>query len=120
MALGMGHKLSIICAALNDNNVCYYCGPHQGGAIFVEFYNVLVEVFHPISAKSFLDITTQAIQQFAVEHKIFVTSFLFQNQTPYKWAGDNLIATFKDGQALKISFERIDGHWRIKEINGTI
>lgn len=115
-----GHNLSIICAALNDNNVCYYRGPHQGGAIFVEFYGIPYEVFQPVSAKTFLDVTSQAIQQYSVEHKIFVTSFLFQNETPYKWSGDTLVATFKNGETINISFERIDNLWRIKGINGTI
>lgn len=115
-----GHKLSIICAALNENNVCYYRGPHQGGAIFVEFYGVPDQVFRPVSAKTFLDITAQAIQQFSVEHKIFITSFLFQNDTPYKWSGDTLVATFENGQTLNILFERTDGFWRMKGINGTI
>jgi len=115
-----GHSLSIICSALNENNVCYYCGPHQGGAIFVEFYDVPDEVFHPVSAKTFIDITSQAIQQFSVDHRIFITSFLFQNGTSYEWSGDTLIAHFNKGENINISFERVDDFWRISNITGTI
>lgn len=115
-----GHKLSIICSALNENNVCYYRGPHQGGAIFVEFYGVPEEVFKPVSARTFIDITSQAIQQFSVDHKIFITSFLFQNGTSYEWSGDTLIAHFNNGENINISFEKVDEFWRISNITGTI
>lgn len=115
-----GHKLSIISSALNERNVCYYRGPHQGGAIFVEIYDIPDDVFHPISAKTFLDITMQLIQQFSVEHKIFITSFLFQNGTPYEWSGDTIVAHFNNGQKLSISFERAGDLLRIKKITGNI
>lgn len=115
-----GHKLSIICSALNENNVCYYRGPHQSGAIFVEFYGVPHEVYQPISAKIFVDITLQAINQFEIEHKIFVTSFLYQNGTPYDWSGDTLTAHFSNGQSLNVSFERVNDFWRIKEVKGVV
>ena len=63
---------------------------------------------------------TKGIQQFDVEHKIFVTSFLFQNETPYEWSGDALTAYLNNGQTLKISFERVDELWRINKITGII
>lgn len=115
-----GHKLSIICCALNENNVCYYRGPHQGGAIFIEFYGVPEEVFQPVSARTFIDITSQAIQQFSVDHRIFITSFLFQNGTVYEWSGNTLTAHFNNGENINISFERVDELWRITNIEGTI
>lgn len=115
-----GHKLSIICSALNENNVCYYRGPHQGGAIFLEFYGVPEEVFAPVSAKAFIDITSQAIQQFSIDHRIFITSFLFQNGTSYEWSGDTLIAHFNNGKNINISFEKADQFWRISNIEGRI
>lgn len=111
-----GHNLSIISAALNENNVCYYEGPHQGGSIFVQFTGIPDEVFKPISASAFSNIAMQAIQQFEVEHKIFITSFLFQNSTPYEWSQDMIIAHFDNNQDLKISFEKVEDLWRIKKI----
>lgn len=114
-----GHKLSIISAAFNEKNVCYYRGPHQGGAIFVVFSDIPDEVFKPISAVTFTNIAMQAIQQYVVEHKIFVTSFLFQNSTPYEWAEDVLIAHFENEHDLKIGFEKVEDLWRINKIEST-
>lgn len=115
-----GHNLSIISAALNENNVCYYRGPHQGGAIFVLFDNIPEEVFKPISAKTFIDTTLQAIQQFQVEHRIFLTSFLFQNDTPYEWSEDKLIAHFSNGNDIIFSLEKVDDTWHISNIEGSV
>lgn len=51
------------------------------------------------------------IQQFGVDHKIFVESFLMWNGTNYEWEGDKIVAHFK--QDLEISHEKEEEFWRI-------
>ena len=112
-----GHTLSIVACGLADKNYCYYRGPHSGGAIFVAFNGVDEKVFSSVSAKEFLDITVKFIQQFSLNHKLFIESFLEWNKNKYKWQENIIIADFgKDGE-LKIEFEKIENSFRIIKIN---
>ncbi|MGP1428712.1 MAG: DUF6882 domain-containing protein [Fusobacterium sp.] len=112
-----GHNLSIVACGLTDKNYCYYRGLHSGGAIFVAFNGVDEKVFSSINAGKFIDITMKCIQQFSLNHKLFIESFLEWNKTKYKWQEDRVIADFgKDGE-LKIEFEKVEDNFRIKNIN---
>ncbi len=105
-----GHNLSIVTCGLAEK-YCYYRGPHSGGAIFVAFSGVPDHVFAPVDIHTFLSITTQCIQQFHINHKIFVESFLLWNNTKYDWNGYTLTAHFQPD--LKIEFEQVGDFWRI-------
>ena len=100
-----GHILSIVACGLADKNYCYYYGPHSGGAILVAFDGVDEKVFTPVDAKDFADIVVRCIQQFPLNHKLFVESFLEWNKTKYKWKENTLIANFENSQKLEIDFE---------------
>ncbi|PHI06334.1 hypothetical protein KST12_07330 [Fusobacterium polymorphum] len=100
-----GHTLSIVACGLADKNYCYYYGPHSGGAILVAFDGVDEKVFTPVDAKDFADIVVRCIQQFPLNHKLFVESFLEWNKTKYKWKENTLIANFENSQKLEIDFE---------------
>lgn len=105
-----GHNLSIVTCGLAEK-YCYYRGPHSGGAIFVAFSGVPDNVFAPVDIHKFISITTQCIQQFHIDHKIFVEGFLLWNNTKYDWNGHVLTAHFQ--QDLKIEFEQVDDFLRI-------
>ncbi len=112
-----GHTLSIVACGLADKNYCYYRGPHSGGAILVAIDGVDEKVFSSVSVKDFADIVVRCIQQFSLNHKIFVESFLKWNKTKYEWQDDTIIADFgKDGE-LKIEFEKIENNFRIKNLS---
>ena len=100
-----GHTLSIVACGLADKNYCYYRGPHSGGAIFVAFDGVDERVFAPINAKDFANIVVNSIQQFPLNHKLFVESFLEWNKTKCEWNKNTLIADFENSQKLEIDFE---------------
>ena len=100
-----GHNFSIVACGLADKNYCYYRGPHSGGAILVAFDGVDEKVFTPVDAKDFADIVVRCIQQFPLNHKLFVESFLEWNKTKYKWKENTLIADFENSQKLEIDFE---------------
>jgi len=112
-----GHTLSIVACGLADKNYCYYRGPHSGGAILVAIDGVDEKVFSSVSAKDFVDITIKCIQQFSLNHKIFVESFLEWNKTKYKLQGDTIIADFEKDGKLMMEFEKIENSFRIKNIS---
>ena len=112
-----GHTLSIVACGLADKNYCYYYGPHSGGAILVAFDGVDEKVFTPVDAKDFADITIKCIQQFSLNHKIFVENFLEWNKTKYKLQGDTIIADFEKDGKLMIELEKIENNFRIKNIS---
>ena len=112
-----GHTLSIVACGLADKNYCYYYGPHSGGAILVAFDGVDEKVFTPVDAKDFADITIKCIQQFSLNHKIFVENFLEWNKTKYKLQGDIIIADFEKDGKLMIELEKIENNFRIKNIS---
>ena len=112
-----GHILSIVACGLADKKYCYYRGPPSGGAIFVAFDGVDERVFAPINAKDFANIVVNSIQQFPLNHKLFVESFLEWNKTKYKWQGNLIIADFKKDGELKIEFEKIENGFRIVNIS---
>jgi len=112
-----GHTLSIVACGLADKNYCYYRGPHSGGAILVAIDGVDEKVFSSVSAKDFVDITIKCIQQFSLNHKIFVESFLEWNKTKYKMQGDTIIADFEKDGKLMIELKKIENSFRIKNIS---
>ena len=112
-----GHTLSIVACGLADKNYCYYYGPHSGGAILVAFDGVDEKVFTPVDAKDFADIVVRCIQQFPLNHKLFVESFLEWNKTKYKLQGDTIIADFEKDGKLMIELEKIENNFRIKNIS---
>ena len=112
-----GHTSSIVACGLADKNYCYYRGPHSGGAILVAIDGVDEKVFSSVSAKDFVDITIKCIQQFSLNHKIFVESFLEWNETKYKMQGDTIIADFEKDGKLMIELEKIENNFRIKNIS---
>ena len=112
-----GHNLSIVACGLADKNYCYYRGPHSGGAIFIAFNGVDEKVFSSVNARKFIDITMRCIQQFSLNHKLFIESFLKWNKNRYEWQENSIIADFgKDGE-LKIEFEKEGDKLIFKEIN---
>ena len=100
-----GHTLSIVACGLADKNYCYYRDPYSDGAIFVAFEGVDEKVFSSVSAKEFVDIIVRCIQQFSLNHKLFVESFLEWNKTKCEWNKNTLIADFENSQKLEIDFE---------------
>lgn len=112
-----GHNLSIVACGLADENYCYYRGPHSEGAIFVTFNEVDEKVFSPVNTRKFIDITMRCIQQFSLNHKLFIESFLDWNKNRYEWQENSIVAYFGKDEKLKIEFEKVKDNFRIKNIN---
>ena len=106
-----GHLFGMLTCGLSDENICYYRGPHANGAVVLGVSGIDELVYADVDVQTFVDITMQSIQSFTVDHKIFIESFLYQNNTEYNFEGDNIIAHF--GEDLKIKFEKLEGSLRI-------
>jgi len=109
-----GHTLSIVASSIYDENVCYYRGPHSGGAILVAVQNLPQEVFAPVDSLKFTQIAMDSIRQFDVDHEIFIKSFLYQNHTAYE-CGDKIITAHFE-KDLNIYFEDVGEFKRITNI----
>ncbi len=113
-----GHNMSIIACGISENNYCYYKGPHSGGAVFMAFSGVPDEVFASVDIQKFSSTVLKCIQSHAVDHKIFVESFLIWNKTEYEWVGDRIIAHFNED--LQIEFESVGDIYRVKSLNAVL
>lgn len=109
-----GHTLAIVACGISQEKYCYYRGPHDGGAIMMAISGVPEEVFAPVDMQCFISATVECIQQFEVDHKIFVESLLMWNGTAYEWSGNRLVAHF--AKDLEIAFEQVGEIVRISGI----
>lgn len=109
-----GHTLAIVACGVSKGKYCYYRGPHDGGAIMMAVSGLPQEVFAPIDMQQFISTTMECIQQFELDHKIFVVSLLMWNGTAYDCSGDKVVAHF--AQDLMIRFEQVGDIVRISEI----
>ena len=109
-----GYTLAIVACGVSKDNYCYYRGPHDGGAVLMVFSDVPNSVFNPVDVHKFISITMDCIQEFEVDHKIFIESFLHWNKIKYSWEGQTIIAEFS--QKLHIEFEQLDEFLRISSM----
>lgn len=109
-----GHNMAILACGLSQYNYCYYRGPHDGGTVMLAFSGVPEEVFQPLDMKKFVSVIVHCLDQFLMDHKIFIEAFLHWNQTLYKWEGQTIEAEFE--QKLIIDFEAVDDSLQISEL----
>ena len=115
-----GHNFSmVVCGALAEDR-CYYRCPTAGGqgAAFVALCDMPKELFAPVDGITFINSVSQCIQQFYLDHKIFVEAFLRWNKTPFDWSGDILTAHFDADVAVE--FEQAGENYRIKNLSQTV
>ena len=115
-----GHNFSmVVCGALAEDR-CYYRCPTGGdqGAAFVALCEAPGELFRAVDGITFINSVSQCIQQFYLDHKIFVESFLRWNKTPFDWSGDTLTAHFDADVAVE--FEQAGENYRIKNLSQTV
>lgn len=109
-----GHNLSIVACGILKNHYCYYRGPHDHGAVFMAFSDVPETVFAPVNAEKFASIVIDCIQNYHIDHQIFVESFLMWNNTKYDWQDQQIVAHFSTD--IIIVFEQIHEFMRISSI----
>lgn len=101
-----GYTISAVAAMLSEKPVCFYRCPHETGAVFAAFGMVPKDVFAPVSAEVFINVLMALMQQTVTDHKVMAEGFLFHNQTPYHYRGNDLVAEFVNKPLLYISFDK--------------
>jgi len=114
-----GNNLSIVACSICEQSTCFYAGWNgNGGRFFMIFSGLPDEVFAPVGALDFVNVTMQAMNEFSVDHTIFVKSFLYQNGTPYDEEGDTIVAHFD--QDVRIMFEQTGDFRHISSIQAAM
>ena len=115
-----GHYFSmVVCGALAEDRCYYRCPTGEGqGAAFVVLCDMPGELFAPVDGITFINSVSQCIQQFYLDHKIFVEAFLRWNKPPFDWSGDTLTAHF--GTDVVVAFEQAGVNYRIKNLHQTV
>lgn len=106
-----GHYLAIVACGISDDQYFYYRGPHDKGAVLMAVGNLPKEVFSAIDMQEFVNLTLQCLEQFPIDHKIFVEGLLQWNKTPYYWKKNILTCCFSN--ELYLTFEKVDNHYRL-------
>jgi len=114
-----GNNLSIVACSIWEQNACFYAGWNpNGGRLFLIFSGLPDEVFAPVGALDFITITMRAMNEFSVDHTIFMKSFLYQNGTPYDEEGDTIVAHFD--QDVRVTFEQSGDFRRISNLQAAM
>ncbi len=104
-----GYHVAIVTCALSEVPVCFYRGQHEEGAVIITFSPEISDVFATVDVHRFVSIAMQCIQEFTINHQIFIESFLYQNDISFEWSENSIVAHFD--QQLHIDFDernRID------------
>ena len=113
-----GNILSVIACGISGENLAFdninMAYTKIQGTLYYAIKDLPDIVFSPVDKREFIDIVLACTDSYALNHKLFVESFLEWNKTKYKWEGNTIIADFgKDGK-LKIEFEKIGDELRVK------
>ena len=111
-----GKSLSTVACGISDTPYCYYSTPSRSANVFLAFSNIPEDILEPFGLTEFIDIVVDCVQNHAIEHKIFLKSFLEWNKTLYEENSNGIAAHFKEGASILFEFERVDEFWRISQI----
>ena len=79
-------NLSIVAIALAQGDYTYQAIGHETGAGFVAVGGLPEEVFGPVNAEKFLEISNLVIKQANVNHKVFLDGFAAWNGSEIEWS----------------------------------
>lgn len=112
-----GHNLATIAVGVQKDNYCYQACPHPTGSLFVAVCGLPDYIFAKVSLEKFMNYTLDCINVVAVNQKVFVEHFLFENGTPFRWLTKaKLVADFGE-QHLMIDFKPGDGFLNIVQMH---
>ena len=109
-----GHNIATVACGISEKPYCYYRASGKDHSIFVAFSGVPEIVSEPLGISEFANTAADCLENFNVDHNIFLESFLSWNGTSYDYDGKDLIAHFSSD--LEFSFEKADEFWRVAGI----
>lgn len=110
-----GHSLSVVACGLSERNLAYYACRYEGGCAFVALKGLDLQVFSQNLASEFLEICMRCLQNFSLDHQIFIKSFLDFNETKFELKDNTITAKFEaDDKILEVKFDKLG---RIEKLN---
>lgn len=107
------HDLSSTICSMFGNS-CFCEGKGENASLFVSVRDLPNEIFAPVTAKEFAQITMHALKLHKANHRLFVEAFLHWNNITYKYIDDVLIANFD--LKTEVTFVKTDSDYAIKTI----
>lgn len=98
------HDLAMIFCALAEDNVCYFNGSGEV-SIFMFVKNLPEEIFKPVPAQRFFQIAMHIVQNYRVNAKKMIESFLIENETEYLAEENKITAFFENDTEIEFQFK---------------
>ena len=98
----------------NEERMCYYKAPYDGGAAFFLIKNVPNEIFDFVPALSAFTAISEIISSFPVHHGYLVDGIMEVFAKEVEKNGKTVLGTFYDGSVLSVEF---DDNFRIKKMD---
>jgi hypothetical protein len=108
-----GHTLASMAVVANEERICYYKAPYNGGAAFLLVKNIPEEVFEPVSAPLAALAISEAIAGVPIHHEKLVEGVMDAYASEIQKDQSVIIGKFPDAGMLVIEF---DEQGRIKNI----
>lgn len=112
-----GENFSIVACGISKENYCYFPAPTEKGTVYLAFSELPESIYSSLDVNRFAQIAAYCLQEYHVEHRIFVESFLIWNGTDYDFDGDDIIAYFDQDTRIRFVYERVEEFWRVREIH---
>ena len=112
-----GYNLSMIYIAFTSENVAYFKGSGNT-SIYMYVKNLPRELFKKMNSMEFTNKVPRIISEFNVNHRLLVEAMLIENEIPYKWERNSLIAKFSESSIISVEFDQNKS--LIKEVKGNI
>ncbi|WP_417848469.1 DUF6882 domain-containing protein [Thalassoglobus sp.] len=110
-----GHELAMVASGISGN-VCYYCGPYEGGAVYFVIKDLPDSFFEPAPPERVIRVLSEVIATFEVNHRTMAESFL-ESQNYDCNRLDSKLEASRGATHVSILF---DEQGRISNMNGTI
>jgi len=98
------HDLAMIFCMLAEEKVCYFNGSGEV-SIFMFVKNLPEDIFKPVPAQRFFQIVMHIVQNYPVNAKEMIESFLIENETEYLGEENKITAFFEDHTEIEFQFK---------------
>ena len=111
-------SLAVIYTAFAPENVCYFKGSSDDGLTLYAYIKQLPEtIYEKIGSNEFISVVMRIIENFSLNHRLLIESFLINNDCELTRDGDTTIGAFGGDSNIKFEF---DEYGRLLKYSGTL
>lgn len=110
-----GHQFALLASGV-IGRCAYYRGPYEGGALFFLVQELPTTVLQPAPTARIVDVLTQVVSQYELDHRLLVDSFL-RDQGFRIEGGNGVLRGVRREEALEVKFDDVG---RITQISGAL